>query len=61
MRKYEVLVPENVEMADIHAIQTRVKKHNLLTVALLIPLFAGYALRNPAKRWAALSLSFRLR
>ena len=31
-------------MADIHAIQTRVKKHNLLTVALLIPLFAGYAL-----------------
>ena len=43
MRK-QVLVPENVEMADIHAIQTRVKKHNLLTVALLIPLFAGYAL-----------------
>ena len=40
----QVRVPENVEMADIHAIQTRVKKHNLLTVALLIPLFAGYAL-----------------
>lgn len=25
MRKYEVDVPENVEMADIQAIQTRVK------------------------------------
>ena len=49
MRKYEVLVPENVEMADIHAIQTRVKKHNLLTVALLIPLFAGYALRESSE------------
>lgn len=45
MRK-QVLVPENVEMADIHAIQTRVKKHNLLTAALLIPLFAGCALRE---------------
>lgn len=45
MRK-QVLVPENVEMADIHAIQTRVKKHNLLTVVLLIPLFAGCALRE---------------
>lgn len=33
-------------MADIHAIQTRVKKHNLLTVVLLIPLFAGCALRE---------------
>ena len=49
MRKCEVLVPENVEMADIHAIQTRVKKHNLLTVALLIPLFAGYALRESSE------------
>ena len=49
MRKYEVLVPENVEMADIHAIQTRVKKHNLLTVALLIPLFAGYVLRESSE------------
>ena len=49
MRKYEVAVPENVEMADIHAIQTRVKKHNLLTVALLIPLFAGYALRESSE------------
>lgn len=49
MRKYEVLVPENVEMADIHAIQTRVKKHNLLTVALLIPLFAGCALRESSE------------
>ena len=49
MRKYEVDVPENVEMADIHAIQTRVKKHNLLTVALLIPLFAGYALRESSE------------
>lgn len=46
MRKYEVNVPENVEMADIHAIQTRIKKHNLLTAALLIPLFAGCALRE---------------
>lgn len=45
MRK-QVLVPENVEMAEIHAIQTRVKKHNLLTTALLIPLFAGCALRE---------------
>ena len=36
-------------MADIHAIQTRVKKHNLLTVALLIPLFAGYALRESSE------------
>lgn len=25
MRKYEVDVPENVEMADIQAIQTRIK------------------------------------
>ena len=33
-------------MADIHAIQTHIKKHNLLTVALLIPLFAGCALRE---------------
>lgn len=49
MRKYEVDVPENVEMADIQAIQTRVKKHNLLTVALLIPLFAGYALRESSE------------
>ena len=49
MRKCEVLVPENVEMADIHAIQTRIKKHNLLTVALLIPLFAGYALRESSE------------
>ena len=49
MRKYEVVVPENVEMADIQAIQTRVKKHNLLTVALLIPLFAGYALRESSE------------
>lgn len=49
MRKYEVVVPENVEMADIHAIQARVKKHNLLTVALLIPLFAGYALRESSE------------
>jgi len=39
-------VVENVEMADIQAIQTRIKKHNLLTVALLIPLFAGCALRH---------------
>ncbi len=46
MRKYKVVVPENVEMADIHAIQMRVKKHNLLTVVLLIPLFAGCALRE---------------
>ena len=46
MRKYKVLVPENVEMADIQSIQTRIKKHNLLTTALLIPLFAGYALRE---------------
>ena len=46
MRKYEVDVPENVEMADIQSIQTRIKKHNLLTTALLIPLFAGYALRE---------------
>lgn len=49
MRKYEVDVPENVEMADIQAIQTRIKKHNLLTVALLIPLFAGYALRESSE------------
>lgn len=49
MRKYEVDVPENVEMADIQAIQTRVKKHNLLTVVLLIPLFAGYALRESSE------------
>ena len=49
MRKYEVVVPENVEMADIHAIQARVKKHNLLTVALLIPLFAGYVLRESSE------------
>ena len=49
MQKYEVDVPENVEMADIQAIQTRVKKHNLLTVALLIPLFAGYALRESSE------------
>lgn len=50
-------------MADIHAIQTRVKKHNLLTVALLIPLFAGYALyqQESTETRAALSLSFRLR
>lgn len=46
MRKYEVVVPENVEMADIQSIQTRIKKHNLLTTALLIPLFAGCALRE---------------
>ena len=45
MRK-QVVVPENVEMADIQSIQTRVKKHNLLTTALLIPLFAGCALRE---------------
>lgn len=25
MRKYEVVVPENVEMADIQSIQTRIK------------------------------------
>lgn len=31
MRK-QVLVPENVEMADIQTIQTRIKRHNLLTV-----------------------------
>ena len=49
MRKYEVDVPENVEMADIQAIQTRIKKHNLLTVALLIPLFAGCALRESSE------------
>ena len=61
MRKYEVDVPENVEMADIQAIQTRVKKHNLLTVALLIPLLPAMRCGNPAKHWAALSLSFRLR
>lgn len=36
-------------MADIHAIQTRVKKHNLLTAALLIPLFAGCALRESSE------------
>ena len=48
MRK-QVDVPENVEMADIQAIQTRVKKHNLLTVALLIPLFAGYVLRESSE------------
>ena len=48
MRK-QVLVPENVEMADIHAIQTRIKRHNLLTVALLIPLFAGCALRESSE------------
>ena len=48
MRK-QVLVPENVEMADIQAIQKRVKKHNLLTVVLLIPLFAGYALRESSE------------
>ena len=46
MRKYEVDVPENVEMADIQAIQTRIKKHNLLTTALLIPLFASLVLSN---------------
>ena len=45
MRK-QVVVPENVEMADIQSIQTRIKKHNLLTTALLIPLFAGCALRE---------------
>lgn len=45
MRK-QVVVPENVEMADIEAIQKRIKKHNLLTTALLIPLFAGCALRE---------------
>ena len=49
MRKYEVDVPENVEMADIQTIQTRIKKHNLLTVALLIPLFAGCALRESSE------------
>ena len=49
MRKYEVDVPENVEMADIQAIQTRIKKHNLLTVVLLIPLFAGCALRESSE------------
>lgn len=42
-------MPENVEMADIQAIQTRIKKHNLLTTALLIPLFAGYALRESSE------------
>lgn len=26
MRKFEVNVPENVEMADIQSIQTRIKK-----------------------------------
>ena len=36
-------------MADIQAIQTRIKKHNLLTVALLIPLFAGCALRESSE------------
>ena len=49
MRKYEVLVPENVEMADIQAIQKRVRRHDLLTVALLMPLFAGYALRESSE------------
>lgn len=49
MRKYEVVVPENVEMADIQAIQKRVRRHDLLTVALLIPLFAGYALRESSE------------
>ena len=48
-------------MADIHAIQTRVKKHNLLTTALLIPLFAGCALRESHETLGALSLCFRLR
>ena len=48
MRK-QVLVPENVEMADIQTIQTRIKRHNLLTVALLIPLFAGCALRESSE------------
>ncbi len=46
MRKYEVVVPENVEMADIQSIQTRIKKHNLLTPALLIPLIGGCAMRE---------------
>lgn len=48
MRK-QVVVPENVTMADIQSIQTRVKKHNLLTTALLIPLFAGCALQESSE------------
>ena len=60
MRK-QVLVPENVEMADIHAIQTRVKKHNLLTVVLLIPLFAGCALRESHEMLGGIVFVFRLR
>lgn len=44
MRKYEVVVPENVEMADIQAIQKRVRRHDLMGLLPLIPLFIGYAL-----------------
>lgn len=44
MRKYEVVVPENVEMVDIQAIQKRVRRHELMGLLMLLPLFAGYAL-----------------
>lgn len=44
MRKYEVDVPENVEMADIQAIQKRVRRHDLMGLLMLFPLRIGYAL-----------------
>ena len=44
MRKYEVLVPENVEMAEIQAIQKRIRRHDLLMLLPLLPLRVGYAL-----------------
>lgn len=43
MRK-QVDVPENVEMADIQAIQKRVRRHDLMGLLMLFPLRIGYAL-----------------
>ncbi len=43
MRK-QVVVPENVEMAEIQAIQKRIRRHDLLMLLPLLPLRVGYAL-----------------
>ena len=43
MRK-QVVVPENVEMAEIQAIQKRIRRHDLLMLVPLLPLRVGYAL-----------------
>ena len=44
MMRNQVDIPENVTLPDIQSIQTRIKRHNLLSLLPLIPLLAGYAL-----------------